>query len=304
MLAMSARKTNMNAGGDLPFTVSRVSGSLSAELTSNDLGQYACRFEEAQIDAELASRMTMQDLGVLLPDVPLGHCLRLHSICQRISEREPDLPSAAVWRACSRRISTGIINGSLSGDSLGSLEFDLVAASLMLTFTVPSMMNPNAGCADGTACVTLRAVDYMLWTSATLFFLFSVGVAWINQQSIAAQLHTKLPQYLLENWHYCTLSSCCFVFGLNILTMAVGTRAKIVLEWPALGNIVCAMMLTWLVLMWSYVIVMGKISYEVKWNQVLWAWLGSYGWYLPARLLHKTPADGGSNTVASKRHVV
>ena len=71
-----------------PFTKACELDSITALLSPiDDLGQYSGSFIAAQIDTELATRMTMQDLRVLLPDAPLGHCLRIHSESWEVLDR-------------------------------------------------------------------------------------------------------------------------------------------------------------------------------------------------------------------------
>ena len=47
-----------------------------------DLAVYAAAFEEAAIDLSLAEDMDVDNLRALLPQAPLGHCLRLRRIFQ------------------------------------------------------------------------------------------------------------------------------------------------------------------------------------------------------------------------------
>jgi hypothetical protein len=92
-----------------PFTKAVHIGTIASVLASIDhqahgLAQYTAAFENAQIDVELALHMTVRDMCLLLPDAPLGHCLRLHQILSRLAEREPDIPDSACWRVRAKQI--------------------------------------------------------------------------------------------------------------------------------------------------------------------------------------------------------
>ena len=134
---------------------------------------------EEQIGLELASGMTMHDLRVLLPEVPLGHCLRLHSLFAALSELEADIPEHAAWRTPAKMISVTALEQSARGTWTTIGEFTIIAASLCLSVSFPAMMNVPTACADGSNCGGLREVDCVMWVLSSALFLFSIGTCWI-----------------------------------------------------------------------------------------------------------------------------
>jgi hypothetical protein len=289
--AKGASRTHPMASKDLdPFTKACELDSITALLSPiDDLGQYSGSFIAAQIDTELATRMTMQDLRMLLPDAPLGHCLRIHSELSGVQLHEQDIPRAAIWRTPALIISSSCLDDNGRTNMTILLEFTLVSASLLLALSVSGMMTLYDECADGTKCQTLRDVDYTLWIVSTALFLFSIQSSWLVNFASSMQTDSQLPHWQVRHFAIVVCPHASFITGLNVLAAAFTTRAWIMTESQTLSVAVPAIMATQNVCVWALwfniaMTVGGLRASELGWNQ-----LGAFGWYLPTRLLR----DGG-----------
>jgi hypothetical protein len=157
---------------------------------------------------------------MLLPDAPLGHCLRLHSIFSRLSEREADIPRLTSWRAAAKLISTGVLDDNLFDNATLSLESTLVSSSLMLSFSVAAIMSPSLQCADGTACDTLRNADFICWALSCALFLFSVGASWLMMLALVFHRRSELASHLKTNFGLFQMGNWSFVVGLQVSNLS------------------------------------------------------------------------------------
>jgi hypothetical protein len=262
-----------------------------------DLAVYAPRFTEEQIDVALASGMTMQDLRVLLPDAPLGHCLRLHALLAALSEREADIPEHPVWRTPAKMISAGVLEQSAREFLTTILEFTIIAASLCLSISFPTMMTVPAACADGGTCVTLRDADFIMWMLSTALFLFSIGTCWIEQFGMSCMLEGEIAQHQAAHFGMTVTPTVTFITGVALFTAGIATRCMISLESAVLAKAAAATFSLVLATTWAYFWATAMQFGGLKFSELLWNQLGFFGLYLPQRLREK---KGGTSCVLVK----
>jgi hypothetical protein len=261
-----------------PFTKACELGSIATVLRSiENLGQYIERFNEAQIDTELATRMTMQDLRVLLPDAPLGHCLRIHSTLSGLPLYEQDIPSCAIWRSPALVLSSGCMDKNTRQNLTIMLEFTLVGSSLMLSLAVAALMSPTGECADGTKCKMLHDADYMLWAVATAFFLFAVQSSWLINFGATMKTDSQLPHWMAKHWAIITCPHASFILGLCVIAVALSTRAWIMMVSEMLPVAVTAIMGAQCLCVWGVWFYIAMTAGELQASQLFWNQLGAFG---------------------------
>eukprot|EP01049_Picozoa_sp_SAG25_P004072 SAG25_NODE_247_length_11077_cov_5.635088_12_plen_209_part_00 len=116
-----------------------------SELLSGDpkLRDCAQRLEEAELDAELVSALSLADLRELLPGAPAAHCLLLrHRLSEGSTSLRPVIPDAPAWKWQARMVANAVRDGNLKDQATMKHEFDLIVGSLFLSFAIGPVLSP------------------------------------------------------------------------------------------------------------------------------------------------------------------
>jgi hypothetical protein len=232
-----AHRVHPSPDAELSISLSRfvsTEGLTLAELLSADadgkLVGYSSAFEAAGIDVAMAATMQLADLREFLPQAPIAHCLLLKQRLTAYSPTfKPHIPDTASWKWPARIIANGAIEHSLKETAIIHHEFDLIAGSLLLSFTIGPLLAPPDSCAQGAACPSLLAVDVLLWATLTALLLLCVVSSWSMAAIEWAVSERSMAQWMQDNWAYYNLGSSLFVLSMTFLPMALSTRATIVL---------------------------------------------------------------------------
>ena len=210
-------------------------GQTIAELLSADetLASYGNAFESAGIDVALAATMQLHDLREFLPHAPIAHCLLLKRLFRASDDDGPALkpmiPDVPSWKWPARVISNGVIEDSLKETATIHHEFDLIAGSLLLSFTIGPLLAPPDSCAQGAACPSLLAADVLLWATLTASLLLCVVSSWSMAAIEWSVSKSSMAQWMEDNWAFYNLGTNLFVCAMTVLPLALATRATIVL---------------------------------------------------------------------------
>mmetsp|Transcript_136742 Transcript_136742/g.354562 ORF Transcript_136742/g.354562 Transcript_136742/m.354562 type:complete len:335 (+) Transcript_136742:56-1060(+) len=212
-----------------PFT--RPAPSLEQALALHGFAWYAPAFQAAQIDAELAQTMTAADLRALLPEAPLGHCLRMQLLFKEAFQRQPALPASPAWRMPAMLVAQGQISGNLAGSYEKWCDNVVIFCSLQLGVVIEFWMELIPECEDGTSCETLRMVDFICWTIAASF-LFMAAFSGFLGSALLTQLirEEDLPVFMLRNWALFSIPALTATLGTTCSCAAMGTRALVTLD--------------------------------------------------------------------------
>lgn len=290
-------------GGNSQFVATRsgsTSGATLSELLSDEpkLLGHAQQLEEAELDADLVSELSLADLRELLPAAPAAHCLLLRRRLSESRSLRPVIPDTPAWAWPARVIATGVCEGNLKDQALVKHEFDLIGGSLFLSFAIGPLLSPPSACADGSVCSSLLAADLLCWVCLTTCLLLCVVSSWSTvaiEQGVASG---SMARWVFENWKIFNLGGLLMVASFTFLPVALSTRSAILLHgspahppwlvWAVMGVLAgggIVLQYTW------WVIICGR-TFGVKLGPDFVAFnLGLLGLRMPTRQLEGAPEN-------------
>jgi hypothetical protein len=204
-----------------------------SELLSGDpkLRDCAQRLEEAELDAELVSALSLADLRELLPGAPAAHCLLLrHRLSEGSTSLRPVIPDAPAWKWQARMVANAVRDGNLKDQATMKHEFDLIVGSLFLSFAIGPVLSPPTACADGRACPGMLAADMLCWVSLTITLLLCVVVSWSMAAIEQCVSSASMARWIHDNWRFFNLGGGLMVTSFTFLPVALSTRSVILLR--------------------------------------------------------------------------
>lgn len=120
------------------------------------LVKYAGDFEAAELTVELAARLSIGDLHLLLPAAPLGHCVRLQQLFEEAAQ-----PVVAGTRAARQMLPTRLL--SHGADAVGAMQTAYEMQLIMSTLLMPAAVALATTCqlfARGPPCYCMPPQSY------------------------------------------------------------------------------------------------------------------------------------------------
>ena len=201
-------------GGNSRFVATSGSpGATLSQLLSDEpkLLVHAQQLEEAGLDADLVSELSLADLRELLPAASAAHCALLRRRLAESRELRPVIPDTPAWAWPARVIATGVCQGNLKDQALVKHEFDLIGGSLFLSFAIAPLLSPPNVCADGSVCSTLLAADLLCWVCLTTCLLLCVVSSWSMVAIEQGVTSRSMARWIFENWRIFNLGGLLMV---------------------------------------------------------------------------------------------
>ena len=208
-------------------------------VASDDMvSQYLTLLERQQLlDSQLAVRLSIADWRSVLPDAPVGHCVRINELAERSSYREPVLPERGDWRFVAKLLSTTSDNDEhVLEYSFRNFESLMLISSLLLIVCVDQMM--QLPCADHhpdaeawanstSACesTTMVRADFIAWLAAFAFLFACMYTAFVMHCYTGMFLTAaEAPKFAYDNWTIINSPVGFFMNGTFFLFFAVPVR--------------------------------------------------------------------------------
>lgn len=270
-----------------------------SELLADDpkLLPYAEQLDNAELNAQLVSELSLSELRELLNNAPIAHCLELRQRMVASAKLRPVIPDAPAWKWQARQVANGMCDGNLKQVAEGQHNCDLVVGSLFLSFVIGPVLAPPTECGDGSACSGLLAADILCWVCLTTCLMLGVVNSW-TMVSIERCVSTNcMPHWMCDNWRIYQLGPALMVASFTFLPAALSTRSIILLcspsypswlVWVVVGILIGGGVLlqyTWWVVICSRTFTITSLPQFVAFN------LGTLGLRTPTEQLEKAPVQ-------------
>lgn len=223
--------------------------------------RYAQQLEEAELNAELVSELSLAELREVLNGAPIAHCLKLRQRMVASTKMRAVIPDAATLKWQARMVATGVLNGNLKEAAFSQHECDLVMGSLFLSFLVGETLATPTACGDGSACSGLLAADMLCWTFLTTCVLLGVVNSWSMMAIERCVSSDSMPRWICDNWLIYQGGAALAVVAFTFLPVALSVRAIILLSSPSYPS--------WLVWVVVAILLGGGIVIQYMWWAVI-----------------------------------